>query len=220
MKSTPKYLVPAVFAAILCLLPLAGFPLEWNELDPFDENSSVGKGIRDLTAVDGGEWGSKAFPLLADEIYQKNIVRRGKKIAPLTPYQLKWLGPQLQKWGLDPAGIHIVYGAALLNNYKIFGRWPVTIMDEYEGQTFGRMIYIRRPYRDKDGSLLVLLSHEAYHVKQYREAGSIAEFGRQYVTAYLEAFLSYRNNRLEKEAYRAEAEFRDWLCTQEGWRCD
>jgi hypothetical protein len=210
----------ALFAITVLLVPLAVFSLDWRELDPFDENSALGQGIRSLDAADAGEWGYKAFPLLADEIYQKNIVRRGKKLDALTPYQTKWLDSWLKTWGVNPADLQIVYDAALLNNYKIFGKWPITIMDEYEGQTFGNIIYIRQPHRDKDGSLLVLLSHEAFHVKQYKDIGSVAEFGRQYVTAYLEAFFSYRNNRMEKEAYQAEAEFRNWLCAQEGWRCN
>jgi hypothetical protein len=210
----------AILAAVLFIWPAVVLSIDWRELDPFDENSAVGRGIRSLDAADAGEWGYKTFPLLADEIYQKNIVRGGKKIDGLTPYQTKWLGPWLKKWGVNPADIQIVYDAALLNNYKIFGKWPITIMDEYEGQTFGNIIFIRQAYQDKDGSLLVLLSHEAFHVKQYKEIGSIAEFGRQYVTAYLDAFLSYRNNRMEKEAYQAEAEFRSWLCAQEGWSCD
>ena len=215
-----KHKISAIIAIILFLWPAAVLSIDWRELDPFDENSAVGQGIRSLNSADAGEWGYKTFPLLADEIYQKNIVRGGKKIDILTPYQIKWLGPWLKKWGINPADIQIVYDAALLNNYKIFGKWPITIMDEYEGQTFAKIIYIRRPYKDKDGNLLVLLSHEAFHVKQYKDLGSTAEFGRQYVTAYLDAFLSYRNNRMEKEAYQAEAEFRSWLCAQEGWSCD
>jgi hypothetical protein len=210
----------AILATMILMWPITVLSIDWRELDPFDENSAVGQGIRSLNSADAGDWGYKTFPLLADEIYQKNIVRRDKKIDALTPYQIKWLGPWFKKWGMNPADIQIVYDAALLNNYKIFGKWPITIMDEYEGQTFGNIIYIRQPYQDKDGNLLVLLSHEAYHVKQYQDIGSTAEFGRQYVTAYLEAFLSYRNNRMEKEAYQAEAEFRSWLCSQEGWNCD
>jgi hypothetical protein len=213
-----KFIIP--LAITLFIWPAVVLSIDWHELDPFDENSAVGQGLRSLDAADAGEWGYKTFPLLADEIYQKNIVRRGKKIDALTPYQIKWLGPWLKKWGVNPADIQIVYDSALLNDYKLFDKWPITIMDEYEGQTFGNMIYIRQPYKDKDGSLLVLLSHEAFHAKQYKDIGSIAEFGRQYVTAYLAAFLSYRNNRMEKEAYQAEAEFRSWLCAQEGWSCD
>jgi hypothetical protein len=210
----------AILTALLFLWPASALTIDWRELNPFDENSAVGQEIRNINSENAGEWGYKAFPLLADEIYQKNITRRGKKIEPLTPYQMKWLGPWLKKWGLNPADLQIIYDAALLNNYKIFGKWPITIMDEYEGQTFGNMIYIRQPYREKDGNLLVLLSHEAYHAKQYKEIGSTAEFGRQYVTASLDAFFSYRNNRMEKEAYQAEAIFRSWLCAQEGWSCD
>ena len=209
-----------IWLSILILWPSPGLTIDWRTSEPFDENTPVGKAIRNLDVARVGEWGYQTFPLLAEEIHHKNIVRRNKRITALTPYQLKWLGPWLTKWNLNAADIGVVYDAALLNNYKIYGKWPITLMDEYEGQTFGQRIYIRRPYQAKDGNLLVLLSHEAFHAKQYKDFGSIAEFGRQYVTAFLEAFLSYRNNRLEKEAYQAEAEFRRWLCTQEGWRCD
>lgn len=217
--SIPTFKLAIIFLAILLIGPGTSLALDWRELDPFDENSQVGKTLRQLSTMDAGDWGYRTFPLLADEMVQKNLVRRQKKAQRLTPYQAKWLGPWLKRWGIAPEDIQVVYQASLLNDIKMFDRWPITIMDEYAGQTFGNMIYLSRPYRDKDGDLLVLLSHEAYHVKQYRSLGSIAEFGRQYTNAFLEAFLIYENNRLEREAFQAESEFKKWLCAQEGWTC-
>jgi hypothetical protein len=194
--------------------------IDWRDLDILDENSALRKGIESGKILDAGEWGAKTFPLLAKEIWQNNIHQAKKQPYPLTPYQKKWLGPWLQKWGVDPGDIQIVYEAELLNNHKILDRWPIAIMDELAGQTFGNTIYLRRPHKNKDGNLLVLLCHEAYHIKQYQSLGSIAEFGRKYTQGYVGSFFSYENNPMEVEAYAAQDRFRKWLCRQEGWSCD
>lgn len=198
---------------LLCLLSGFAFGIDWRELDPLDENSALRK------SMDAGEWGAKTFPLLAKEIWQNNIHQAKKQPSPLTPYQKKWLTPWLEKWGVDPADIQVVYEAVLLNNHKILDRWPIAIMDELAGQTFGNTIYLRQPHKNKDGNLLVLLCHEAYHVKQYQELGSIAEFGRKYTQGYVASFFSYENNPMEIEAYEAQDQFKEWLCSQEGWSC-
>ena len=205
---------------LICLLssPTAG--LDWRDLDLSDENSALRKEIETGKILDAGEWGAKTFPLLAKEIRQNNIHQGKKQPYPLSPYQKKWLTPWLEKWGIDPRDIQIVYEADLLNNHKILDRWPIAIMDELAGQTFGNTIYLRQPHKNKDGNLLVLLSHEAYHIKQYQELGSIAEFGRKYTQGYVGAFFSYENNPMEVEAYDAQDQFRQWLCSQEGWSCE
>ena len=205
---------------LICLLssPTAG--LDWRDLDLSDENSALRKEIETGKILDAGEWGAKTFPLLAKEIRQNNIHQGKKQPYPLSPYQKKWLVPWLEKWGINPHDIQIVYEADLLNNHKILDRWPIAIMDELAGQTFGNTIYLRQPHKNKDGNLLVLLSHEAYHIKQYQELGSIAEFGRKYTQGYVGAFFSYENNPMEVEAYDAQDQFRQWLCSQEGWSCE
>jgi hypothetical protein len=194
--------------------------LDWRDLDILDENSALRKGIESGRLLDAGEWGAKTFPILAKEIWQNNIQQAKKQPHPLTPYQKKWLTPWLQKWGIDPGVIQIVYEAKLLNNHKILDRWPIAIMDELAGQTFGNIIYLRQPHKNKDGNLLVLLSHEAYHIKQYQTLGSVAEFGRKYTQGYVGSFFSYENNPMEIEAYAAQDQFRKSLCSQEGWSCD
>jgi len=204
---------------LICLLSGSAAGLDLRDFDISDENSSLRKGIETGKILDAGEWGAKTFPALAKEIWQNNI-HQGKKIPyPLSPYQKKWLGPWLEKWGIDPADIQIVYEAELLNNHKILDQWPITIMDELAGQTFGNIIYLGQPHKSKDGNLLELLSHEAYHIKQYQELGSIAEFGRKYTQGYVGSFFSYENNPMEVEAYEAQEQFRQWLCSQEGWSC-
>ena len=204
---------------LICLISGTAAGFDWRDLDPSDENSALRKSIDSGELLDAGAWGAKTFPLLAKEIWQKNIHQGKKQPYPLSPYQKKWLAPWLGKWKIDPRDIRIVYEADLLNNYKILDRWPIAIMDELAGQTFGNTIYLRQPHKDKDGNLLVLLSHEAYHVKQYQELGSIAEFGRKYTLGYVTSFFSYENNPMEVEAYDAQNRFRKWLCSQDGWSC-
>jgi hypothetical protein len=205
---------------LVTLLWSSAAGLDWRDLDISDENSALRKGIETGKILDAGEWGAKTFPVLAKEIWQDNIHQAKKLPYPLSPYQKKWLSAWLEKWGINPDDIQIVYEARLLNNHKILDQWPIAIMDELAGQTFGNTIYLGQPHKSKDGNLLVLLSHEAFHIKQYQELGSIAEFGRKYTQGYVESFFSYENNPMEVEAYNAQDQFRQWLCSQEGWSCD
>lgn len=217
-----EYIFRAILMGLMLIYLLSGsaFGLEWRDLDPSDKNSALRKGIETGTIMDAGAWGAKTFPALAKQIWQNNIHKSKKLPYPLSSYQKKWLGPWLEKWGINPGDIQIVYEAELLSNHKILDHWPIAIMNELAGQTFGNTIYIRQPHKNKDGNLLVLLSHEAYHIKQYQELGSIAEFGRKYTQGYVDSFFSYENNPMEIEAYVAQDQFRQWLCSQEGWSCD
>ena len=216
-----KHILQSIPIGFMLIFLLSGSAagLDWRDLDLSDENSALRKGIETGKIMDAGEWGAKTFPLLAKEIWQNNIHKGRKQPYPLSPYQKKWLAPWLEKWGVDPDNIQIVYEAELLNDHKILDRWPIAIMDQLAGQTFGNIIYLRQPHKSKDGNLLVLLSHEAYHIKQYQELGSIAEFGRKYTQGYVGSFFSYENNPMEVEAYGAQDQFRQWLCSQEGWSC-
>ena len=125
---------------LIYLLSGSAAGLDWRDLDLSDENSALRKGIETGKIMDAGEWGAKTFPLLAKEIRQNNIHQGKKQPYPLSPYQKKWLTPWLEKWGIDPRVIQIVYEADLLNNHKILDRWPIAIMDELAGQTFGNTI--------------------------------------------------------------------------------
>jgi len=216
-----KRILHTIFIGFLLIYLLSGSAagLDWRDLDLSDENSALRKGIETGKIMDAGEWGAKTFPILAKEIWQNNIHQGQKQPYPLSPYQKKWLTPWLEKWGVDPNEIQIVYDAELLNDHKILDRWPIAIMDQLAGQTFGNTIYLRQTHKSKDGNLLELLSHEAYHIKQYQELGSIAEFGRKYTQGYVGSFFSYENNPMEIEAYDAQNQFRQWLCDQEGWSC-
>lgn len=216
-----KRILHTIFIGFLLINLLSGSAagLDWRDLDLSDENSALRKGIETGKIMDAGEWGAKTFPILAKEIWQNNIHQGQKQPYPLSPYQKKWLLPWLEKWGINPNEIQIVYDAELLNDHKILDRWPIAIMDQLAGQTFGSIIYLRQTQKSKDGNLLELLSHEAYHIKQYQELGSIAEFGRKYTQGYVGSFFSYENNPMEIEAYDAQNQFRQWLCSQEGWSC-
>lgn len=216
-----KRMLPITAMGFLLMVLLSGSAagLDWRDLDLSDENSALRKGIETGKLMDAGEWGAKTFPILAKEIWQNNIHQGRKQPYPLSHYQKKWLAPWLEKWGVDPDVIQIVYDAELLNDHKILDHWPIAIMDQLAGQTFDNIIYLRQAHKSKDGNLLVLLSHEAYHIKQYQELGSIAEFGRKYTQGYVGSFFSYENNPMEIEAYGAQDQFREWLCSQEGWSC-
>jgi len=212
---------PVLCASLLTILFASiAVGLDWRDLDLSDENSAQTLGLEAGQLLDAGEWGATTFPVLAKEIWDINIQQGGKVPYPLSPYQKKWLGPWLNRWDLAAHKIQIVYDADLLSDHKILNIWPMAIMDDLAGQTFGNIIYIRQPHKEKDGNLLVLLSHEIYHVKQYAELGSVAEFGRQYVKGYIAGFFRYEKNPMEIAAYDAEAAFRKWLCRQEGWSCD
>jgi len=210
----------AVTLLLILLMASIGVGLDWRDFDLSDENSSLSKRLDSGQLLDAGEWGATTFPVLAKEIWDLNIHQRNKLPYPLSPYQKKWLGPWLKQWGLSADKIQIVYEADLLSDHKILDIWPMAIMDEFAGQTFGNIIYLRQSYKEKNGNLLVLLSHEIYHVKQYAELGSVAEFGRQYVKGYISGLFRYDKNPMEIAAYDAEAKFRKWLCQQEGWSCD
>ena len=217
-----KHILHVIVSGFLLTYLLSGSAagLDWRDLDISDENSVLRKGIESGKILDAGEWGAKTFPMLAKEIWQNNIHQGQKQPYPLSPYQKKWLTPWLEKWGVDPDEIQIVYEAELLNDHKILDRWPIAIMDQLAGQTFGNIIYLRQAHKRKDGNLLTLLCHEAYHIKQYQELGSISEFGRKYTQGYVASFFSYENNPMEVEAYDAQDQFRQWLCLQEGWSCE
>ncbi len=205
---------------LILLLASVSIGLDWRDLDVSDENSPLSVLLDSGQILNAGEWGATTFPLLAKEIWDINIHQRGKLPYPLSPYQKKWLGPWLSRWGLNADKIQIVYEADLLNEHKILDIWPMPIMDDLAGQTFDNVIYLRQSYKEKNGNLLVLLSHEIYHVKQYAELGSVAEFGRQYVKGYISGLFRYDKNPLEIAAYDAEAAFRKWLCKQKGWSCE
>ena len=216
----PRTLAVAYTLLLILFATSIAVGLDWRDLDLRDENSPIRKSLDSGQLLNAAEWGATTFPVLAKEIWDINIHQRGKLPYPLSPYQKKWLGPWLIRWGLSADKIQIVYDAELLNEHKILDIWPMAIMDELAGQTFDNIIYIRQSYKEKDGNLMVLLSHEIYHVKQYAELGSVAEFGRQYVKGYLAGFFRYEKNPMEIAAYDAEAAFREWLCKQEGWSCD
>lgn len=51
----------------------SALPIDWREWDPVDENRQAGKNIRDLSTLSAGDWGYHAFPMLANEMAQKNM---------------------------------------------------------------------------------------------------------------------------------------------------
>jgi hypothetical protein len=165
------------------------------------------------------QWGKKFFPIFAKDIFVQNVNQDKKQPQRLTKWQRKWLGPFLKQWKINPYQIRIVYEAQLLNKHQLLKNLPFTIMDDTLAQTFGDIIYIKRAYKPRDGGLLTLLSHEIYHVKQYKELQSISNFGAKYAKEFVNGGFSYDNNRMEIEAYQAEAKFRKWLCKHRYWRC-
>ena len=153
-----KRILDAITIGFLLTYLLSGSAagLDWRDLDISDENSALRRGIESGKILDAGEWGAKTFPILAKEIWQNNIHQGQKQPYPLSPYQKKWLTPWLEKWGVEPDEIQIVYEAELLNDHKILDRWPIAIMDQLAGQTFGNIIYLRQAHKSKDGNLWLI----------------------------------------------------------------
>jgi hypothetical protein len=81
---------------------------------------------------------------------------------------------------------------------------------ESEAQTYGYDIYVKWNKGQKDDETVAkLLVHECVHSQQFEEFGrSYSNFGYHYFKEYKRAGQSYENNKLEKEAFKKEEQFR------------
>lgn len=97
---------------------------------------------------------------------------------------LHWSTPPLNEWVADK------FKVSLENTDTV-------------AQTFGYDIYIK--YREGENSPyeeLELLAHELIHTQQFEKHDrSYSKFGYHYFKEYKKANLSYKNNKLEREAY-------------------
>jgi hypothetical protein len=119
----------------------------------------------------------------------------------LTDYEKQQLGPYLSKQELDNAIIHV-------GQTPKYGVIPFPFPSDAVAVTVNNNIYIRKQYFDPDTPEFLgeLLSHELYHVFQYRT-------GVMTPLSYVREAAKHgggRNNKFEKPAY----EFGDWVYHQ------
>jgi hypothetical protein len=106
----------------------------------------------------------------------------------------------------------------MLEEWKV-GPWTVRFGTPSGGQTFGHRIYIKNPWRRRNLSQIRLLAHELVHSVQYERHGStLSGFGYQYFKEYYLAGRSYRNNKLEREAYDFPVPFQRDAARQAAFR--
>lgn len=140
-----------------------------------------------------GQGGKLAYRLGAG-----TMARRHQTAYYLTSYQKQKLRPL---FGSLVDRVIVSYDCQMLEEWKV-GPWTVRFGTPSGGQTFGHRIYIKNPWRRKSLSQLRLLAHELVHSVQYERYGSTySGFGYQYFKEYYLAGRSYRNNKLEREAY-------------------
>lgn len=122
---------------------------------------------------------------------------------------------EIQKYFLRPHfgdlvdRVKVVYNAQLVDDW-IAASFRIDV-GHSNAQVYGNRIYIKGAYKAADIEQLILFSHELIHVKQYEELGTLEKFGYQYFQEYKRANQSYKNNRLEQEAFAFEDEFEKWL---------
>lgn len=98
-------------------------------------------------------------------------------------------------------GVRVYYGVPPLSHWSLGGGMQVDIGD-YDGQSFGYKIYVRKNFDQLSREdRVLLLTHELVHARQYREAGeSLAKFGERYFRGFVESG-NYEDNPMETEAY-------------------
>ena len=99
----------------------------------------------------------------------------------------------------------VIYNANLMDEWSAFG-YRVDL-GESAAQTYCNRIYLDDPYQARDLNQIILLAHEMVHSRQCESYGGAGGFGWHYFKEYYEGGNSYRNNRLEREAFEFEARF-------------
>lgn len=123
---------------------------------------------------------------------------RHRKHYYLTSFQKSKLRPL---FGSLVDRVSVSYGCQMMEEWKV-GPWTVRFGTPSGGQTFGPRIYVKNPYRKRNLSQIRLLAHELVHSKQYERYGkTLSNFGYHYFKQYYLAGRSYRQNKLEREAY-------------------
>ncbi len=173
------------------LEPGALAPLEV-ETEMAAESSGVGA-VPAFDREGWGRFGAVAYPAAALYMWTRNGSQRS-----LTEYQKQKLRG---RFGSLVDKITVCYGAKMLEEFQV-GPWRVAFTHPSAGQTFGYRVYLRDPFDETNASQIELLAHELVHSRQYQARGaSYARFGRDYFLGWYDAGFSYRQNRMEKEAY-------------------
>lgn len=133
----------------------------------------------------------------------------------LTSFQKEKLRPL---FGSLVDRVAVSYDCQMLEEWKV-GPWTVRFGAPSGGQTFGHRIYVKDPWRRRNLSQVRLLAHELVHSVQYERFGStLSAFGYQYFKEYYLAGRSYRNNKLEREAYDFPVPFQRDAARQAAFR--
>lgn len=126
------------------------------------------------------------------------MARRHRKHYRLTQFQKQKLRPL---FGSLVDRVSVSYGSQMMEEWNV-GPWKVRFGTPSAGQTFGHRIYIKDPFRRKNLRQIRLLAHELVHSKQFERYGrTLSNFGYHYFKQYYLAGRSYRQNKLEREAY-------------------
>lgn len=111
--------------------------------------------------------------------------------------------------------VSIVYEAQLMDEW-VAASFRINV-GHSNAQVYGDRIYLKQPYKPDDLEQIILLAHELVHVRQYEQFGGLDRFGYHYFREYKLADESYRDNKMEQEAFEFEEEFARWLM-RERWR--
>jgi hypothetical protein len=123
---------------------------------------------------------------------------------------------RLRPWAGDIVDTaRISWRSGLLTRWRVLGH-DVVLEDDTLAQTFDNEIFIREAPRG-DNRQLALIGHELVHARQYRQAGGVVGFARNYCSAFYKANFSYRQNALEVAAY--DEQYRIKSCLDTGTSC-
>jgi hypothetical protein len=116
--------------------------------------------------------------------------------------------------------VHVIYNASLIPYIEILN---TRLYTSKLGMTFGDRIYLNFDYVPGNEDLLIGLSHEMVHVRQFHNLDrSLFSFGKHYFRGFFESGFSYTGNRMEVEAYNFEecfkTRFKSPISVPEIWR--
>ena len=144
-----------------------------------------------------GDVGAGAYQAAA-EIMQAN----NGSSQSLDEMQKRYLRPH---FGNLVDRVVVIYNANLMDEWSALG-YRVDL-GESAAQTYCNRVYLDDPYQARDLDQIILLAHELVHSRQCESFGGAGDFGWHYFKEYYEGGNSYRNNRLEREAFDFEAQF-------------
>lgn len=175
--------------------------LDSNLIQP---KKSLGKLSQQVSEKAWGNVGALAYQVGHHLMVSNNAPAQG-----LDAMQKQYLRPY---FGDLVDRVVVVYSAVLMEDW-VAASFKINV-GESNAQVYGDRIYIKDSYRPGDLNQIILLAHELYHCKQYKELGSLSKFGYHYFRQYKKSDLIYEKNIFEQEAFAFEKYFADWLMTE------